>query len=202
MRYEHFRRQVTLRDGVRATIRPLVPADRDGLFDMFRSLSARARRFLYDDVTDLGVVERWTRNIDYERVLPLVVESEGRILADGTLHRREAGPFRHVARMRVVVRDGQRGRGIGTVLARELVEIARTEGKRVVMCQLAEFAEDDAIEAMKALHFHRTAVLPEFLIDPDGKTHALTIMSRRLDADAESSLLEPAGAEESIPRGR
>ena len=113
--------------------------------------------------------------------LPIVIEVDGEIVADATLHRRKFGPMRHVGRIRVVVREGWQGKGIGTILTEELVRVAKGEGLRLVSSYHAEFEEGDGIEAMKALGFRRVAIVPEYLMDPEGKTHSMAILVRRLE---------------------
>lgn len=174
-------RKVTLRDGSLATLRLLAAKDTGALHRMFLDLAPKSRRFLYDDVTDIEVVRRWTTNIDPSTTLPIVVEVGSEIVADGTLHRKPGGPMRHVGRIRVVVRDGWQGKGIGTILTEELIRIAREEKLRLVSSYHAEFDEGDGIDAMKALGFRRVAIVPEYLMDPDGKTHSMAILVRRLD---------------------
>jgi GNAT superfamily N-acetyltransferase len=173
-------RRVRLRDGSEAVLRPLTGRDTDSLHRMFQTLPPKARRFLDDDVTKMEVIRRWTSHIEPATVLPLVVEVGSEIVADGTLHRRTWGPTRHVGRIRVVVAEGWQGKGIGTLLTEELVRIATREGLRIVQSSHAEFEEGEAVEAMKALGFRRVAILPEHLMDPEGRTHAATVLVRRL----------------------
>ena len=179
--YVHIERDVTLRDGKVGRLRLLCERDADALHKMFSTLSAAARQFLYDDVTNSSIVRKWTTEIDYSSILPLVVEVERKIVADATLHRRRSGPMRHVGRIRAVVHDDWHGKGIGTILAQALIEEARSERLKLVTTTLAEFDEGDAVEAMKALGFRRVAILPDFMIDPEGKLHAMTVLSMKLE---------------------
>ena len=176
-----FDRPVLLRDGTAARVRLLKPTDTDALHAMFCRLSPKSLRYVHDDVTDLEVIRGWTRRIEPEKVLPLVVQVGNDIVADGTLHRKKAGPTRHVGRIRVVVEDRWLGKGIGTILTEELIRIAREAGLLMVAAQFAEYEEGDAVEAMKALSFQRVAIVRDWYVDPDGKTHSMTILTRRLD---------------------
>jgi GNAT superfamily N-acetyltransferase len=173
-------KEVTLRDGTKAILRPLNENDTEALFKFFNSLSKKARQFLYDDVTDRSVVEGWTKNINYNYVLPLLAVVNGEIAADATLHRREFGPLRHVGRIRIVVGDNYLGKGIATILTDELVNIAREGKLRIVSCMLAQNGEKEAIETLEALGFKKIAIIPLYMMDLDGNVDNVSMLIKNL----------------------
>ena len=61
-----------LRDGEVVAIRPMVSGDEATLLDFFLRLLEEERFYLKDDVTAPGVIAGWVRDLDYERVLPLL----------------------------------------------------------------------------------------------------------------------------------
>ncbi|MGH7386974.1 MAG: hypothetical protein ACREIZ_00770 [Candidatus Methylomirabilales bacterium] len=75
--------------GAKVTVRPMVKEDRDKLAEFFKKIPEGDLKFLKDDVTDVRVIDQWVRDLNYERALPLVVEMNGRIIADASLHRRK-----------------------------------------------------------------------------------------------------------------
>ncbi len=85
-------RPAELPDGAVVTLRPLTADDRDKLVALFIDIPHEELRNLQDNVSDPTVVRRWCRNLNYERVLPIVVELDGNIVGDATLHRRAVGP--------------------------------------------------------------------------------------------------------------
>lgn len=170
----------TLNDGTEVLLRLLKPEDADQLYEFFSKLSPEARQFLYDDVSDRAVVESWTRNINYNNIVPIVAVHSGRIVADGTLHKRNNGPSRHMGRTRVVVSDDFLGRGLGRLITAELEIIARARKLRYLYSVLAERNEGRAIEMLKALGFERTATLPHFLSDPEGNLQDAVVMMKAL----------------------
>lgn len=172
---------VTLRDGLTVTVRLLTKNDTQKLYELFSSLSEESRKFLYDDVTDINVVESWTESINYDKIVPLIVESEGKILADGTLHKRSFGPQRHVGRIRAIVRDDYHGRGVGYLLTTELVEIARKAGLKIISCTLAEFEQGPIIRILKEHGFKRVALIPDYLIDSEGNTFSMAYLVKKLE---------------------
>src|SRR3972149_1883270 len=77
-----------LEDGTEVTVRPMVKEARDKLAEFFKRIPDQELRVLKDDVTGGTVIDQWAQSLDYDRVLPLVVEIGGRIIADATLPRR------------------------------------------------------------------------------------------------------------------
>jgi GNAT superfamily N-acetyltransferase len=173
-------KEAILRDGTVAVLRPLSEDDTAELYKFFSSLSKKARTFLYDDVIDRTVVERWVKNINYSLVLPILALIDNQIVADATLHKRNFGPLRHIGRIRIVVRDDYRGKGIGTILTNELTYIAKESNLKVLSCMLAEKGEKEAIEAMEALGFERVAVIPKYAMDVDGNIENVMMMMKSL----------------------
>jgi len=130
---ERYPRVVELPDGAQVRLRPLVSRDEPELVQLFINIPYEDLRNLHDNVSDPVIVRRWCRNINYDRVLPIVAELEGKIVADATLKRCAAGPTRRVGRFRAYVHPEYRRRGLGAVLLREILDLARAVG----MTQLA-----------------------------------------------------------------
>jgi GNAT superfamily N-acetyltransferase len=122
--------QMTLADGARLRVRPIVPADRQPLADAFDRLSDRSRRQRF-----LGPKPRLSaRELDYltdvdhvsHEALVAIDETSGQIVGIG---RYAAGtPGGVAADMALVVVDDWQRRGIGHGLAVRLVERARANG--------------------------------------------------------------------------
>ena len=85
------------------TLRPMTRDDQYALYSFFINLGAEDRRFLRNVVTDRKLIEKWARNLNYDNVLPILAEHEGRIVANATLHYQTFGWGRHVAEIRVTV---------------------------------------------------------------------------------------------------
>lgn len=133
---KRYPRTAELRDGAVVVLRPLVPEDEPLLVALFADIPYEELRNLHDNVADPAVVRGWCRHINYERVLPIVAELDGAIIADATLHRRRVGPMRGTGRIRAYVRPEFRGRGLGAVLLHELIELGRVLGLSQLMVEL------------------------------------------------------------------
>jgi len=117
----------------------------------------------------------WARTLDYDRVLPLVVEVSGRIIADATLHHRRQGWRRHLGGVRVVVDPEFRHRGLASRLIHELADLAAREG---LVRLYVELPADDkpALELFRARGFKEVAGFKDHILDLKGKFHDLVVL--------------------------
>jgi RimJ/RimL family protein N-acetyltransferase len=164
-----------LKDGARVKLRPLAKEDREMLLKFFQGLDDRELSFLRNDVRDPTVIDHWVNHINYHRVFPLVAEADGRIVGDATLHMRRVGWKRHLGNVRVVVAKDYQGRGLGTLLINEIVELAGEFGleKLVAEIHLQALA---AFAAFKKAGFSVKAVFEDLVKDPSGKSSDLVVM--------------------------
>lgn len=171
--------EAALRDGRRVLLRPFAEKDVDALYDFFHRLPIEYRRFAWDNIDNRSLIESWGRNIDYAKVFPLIALDGIHIVADATLHIREGGPLRLVARIKWMLDPAFRGVGLGTLLVNDLIKHARERGMRHVSCMLISDLEADTIETLEGLGF-KTLVHPGYGTDPDGNQHDMTKLILRL----------------------
>ncbi len=167
---------VTLTDGTTVTVRPLRPTDQAALLAFFRGIPAEDRWWLRENVSDPAVIRRWTVDLDYDRVLPLVALVDDRIVADATLHRRGYGARHHLGEVRVVVAPAYRGRGLAYALLVELCEIAAAAGLAKLEAEIVARAQSGALEAVEQIGFRLVATIPDHLVGPDGTPHDLLFL--------------------------
>lgn len=165
-----------LDDGAEVTVRPMVREDRARVAEFFRRIPEGDLRFLKDDVTNPRIIDQWVENLNYDRVLPLVAELDGRIIADASLHRRREGWRRHLGGLRVVVDPAFRQKGLASRLIDELTDIATSEGLDRLY---AEIPADDAaaLEVFRGRGFERVALFERNIIDPAGQYHDLVVLN-------------------------
>lgn len=169
----------TLDDKTKVTVRPMQKKDGAKLAALFKRIPEGELRFLKDDVTNKRTIAQWVKNLNYDRVLPFVVEVKGRIIADASLHRRKEGWRRHLGGIRVVVDPQYRHKGIGSRLIDELVAIGRKEGLDRLY---AEVPADDqpAIDLFKPRGFTQVALFQRNILDRAGKYHDLAVLHLEL----------------------
>jgi ribosomal protein S18 acetylase RimI-like enzyme len=122
------------------------------------------------------VIAEWSERLDYDRALPLLALVGNRVVADAALIRSRTGSRRHVGEIRLTVDPEFRQRGLGTILIRELCDIANDAGLERVIVEIVEGIGGAMLEMVERLGFVRTATLREHVKDREGKPHDLAIM--------------------------
>ena len=176
---DRFPQEAVLRNGKHVLIRPFNAHDTEELYEFFHRLPTDVRRLAWDNIEDHGLVETWARNIDYDRVMPLVALNGQHIVADATLHRRDRGPLRLVGRVKWLLDPAYRGQGLGVTLVNNLIAIAQGHGLRHLSCMLFPEREDDAIRTLTELGFEKY-VIPGYGTDPDGNQYDMVKLVLKL----------------------
>ena len=181
---QQFPKTVKLKDGKKATLRPLRKDDEKDFHKLFLGIPERERMFIKHRVTDVKVIRDWCRKIDYGHNLPLLALIGGKIVADATLHQQLGGWKRHVGRVSVLVHPEFRGRGLARALIGEIIELARSAGLERVE---AEFIGEQAA-AMKMfamLGFSKLVHLEDYVKDMQAIKHDYILMGLDLKTDEE-----------------
>jgi L-amino acid N-acyltransferase YncA len=166
---------------LRITVRPLKSEDAFRLSEFFSRIPEEDRFYLKEDVTSAEVVGNWAQHIDYDRVVPMLALVGEEIVADATLHRHRAGARRHIGEIRVVVDPRYRNLGIGSLMVKEVVDIAYDNAMDSVIFELVEGKEDDAIQVTERLGFKKVATLKNFVKDMEQNRHDLIVMELQLE---------------------
>ncbi len=179
----HYRQLVTLPDGLRVCLRPLVPQDKEALVALFKSLSPEDLQYFRSNVADASVVAGWAEGVDYSKVFPLVGVVGDHLVGNSTLHL-GSGFTRHVAEIRVFLMKEFRRRGIGSAMIKAQIEVARKLGLHQLMAEIVE-SRPQVVHAFEHLGFERQAVLRDLFMTPDGDTLDLIVMVKYLKRTAE-----------------
>jgi RimJ/RimL family protein N-acetyltransferase len=173
-------KDVVLRDGTEAVLKPMTGHDAGALLRFFLKIPPADRYYLKEDVTSPTVTQRWARELDYHRALPLLAWKDDRIVADATLHRQRAGARRHVGEVRILVDPEFRNRGLGTVMLRDLATIANESGLEILTFEAVAEKEDAAIAAAKFVGFVPVGTLRGHAKDPDSHPRDLVMLEMPL----------------------
>ena len=181
---QQFPKTIALKDGSKATLRPLRKDDEKGFHELFLGIPEPERMFIKHRVMDLKVIHDWCQNIDFGHNLPLVALIGGKIVGDATLHQQLGGWKRHVGRVSVLVHPEFRGRGLATRLVSEIIEIARGAGLEKVE---AEFIGEQvaAIKMFALLGFSQIVRLDDYVKDMQAISHDYILMGLDLKTDEE-----------------
>ena len=181
---EEYPKKITLPDGLTLTLRPMTRDDQYALYSFFVGLAGEDRRFLRNDVTDRKLIEKWTRNLNYDRVLPILAEYEGAIVASATLHYQTFGWGRHVAEVRVTIAPEFQGRHLGAVLLDEITHLA-AQGKVKKLLARIVTNREGVIRAFERAGFSNLTILENYVKDLQNQQYAnIALLVKELPAEA------------------
>jgi len=178
-------KKTKLRDGREVTLRLLRPEDEQALYTFFQQIPREDRLFLRDDVSDPNVIKWWCQNIDLSSVTPIVVEIDGRIAAQATLHQEKRGWMSHIGLIRVVVHQEYRRLGIAALLIKEICEEIALHAGLARLNAECTVEQVQAITAFQNAGFTQLAVIPDQVHDLQGQPHDLVILGYDLREDQE-----------------
>jgi L-amino acid N-acyltransferase YncA len=177
---EDFPKKVALPDGTSLTLRAMTRDDQYALYSFFMSLPEEDRRFLRNDVTDRKLIEKWTRNLNYDKVLPILAEYKGNIVANVTLHYKTFGWGRHVAEVRITITPEFQGRGLGSLLLGEIYKLAAKSEVKKLLARIVA-TRSPVIKAFERAGFNQMAVLQNYIKDIHQQSYAdIVLMVREL----------------------
>jgi RimJ/RimL family protein N-acetyltransferase len=139
---------VKLKDGRKATLDWL---KEDELHEVTEALNSVIREgkylFMNSEITDMEEERRWFERGTKEGMRYLVAKVDGRVVGGASIHP-HTDKRSHVADYGIYIRDGYRNLGLGTVLTRELVEIAKKQELEIL--QLSVYATNE-----RAFHVYK-----------------------------------------------
>ena len=173
-----YRKFITLNNGRRVLLRPLLEEDHKRLYDLFANASEDDTRFLKDEVKKPETVERWVANIDYGRVMPLVAYSDDRLVGDCAMYL-GAKSIRHVGEIRIFLAREMRGVGLGSKMIQEMCDIAKKVDLQFLKAEVI-LDHVGVVKAFRRLGFDLRCTLDDYFLRKDGVTHDIALMIKRL----------------------
>lgn len=163
-------------DGRQVTLRLMGRGDLEKSIEFARELPQEDLLFLTIDITDADEMEQYVRAIEGRRALTVLAEAAGRFIGYGSLTYNQLHWTRHLGEIRLLVGREWRGKGLGKVLVNEIFVIARELGLQKVMARMAS-EQRGAVQVFERLGFGAEALLSDFVMDRQGRTHDLIVMS-------------------------
>ena len=164
---------------VEVTFRTIGAADRDRILAFTLTLPKDELLFLRMDITRTEVIDSWMHNIETGKTVSLLAETEGRMIGYCSLHHSEIQWTPHLGEIRMLVAPANRGQGIGGELARQVFELAGNLDLKKLVVQMMS-SQQDAQTLFHHLGFIPEAILHDWAIDRQGRTHDLIVMSREV----------------------
>jgi RimJ/RimL family protein N-acetyltransferase len=173
-------RDVRLPSGKTVNFRLADASHRDDLLALARTLPRQDVMFLRMDITDPRNIDEWIRNIANGRTIS-VLAYEGDTLAGwASLHHNEVLWTRHVGEIRTIVGPDYRNVRLGVRLVEEIFEIAKEMGLKKITAQMTS-DQRGARATFERIGFRPEALLADYVVDAEGRTHDMLIMSYDID---------------------
>ncbi len=137
-----YERTILIRRGRSVLLRPIRPEDEPMHEEMFKTFSAETKRFrFFGPIKESHeMLARYTQ-IDYDREMAIIAElTEGGRKKMAGVVRLIADPYNETAEYAIVIGDPWQGLGLGTIMTRYILEIARKRGIKKVY---AYFLDDN-----------------------------------------------------------
>lgn len=166
----------TTLSGKQVTLRLMKAEDRDALLSFARALPSDDLLFLSIDITQPEVVDGWAREIKAGRTITVLAEAGGKLVGHGTLSCNNLTWARHLGEIQLLISPDFRGVGLGNLLADEVNAFARAKNLQKVVARMAS-EQKGAQQVFERLGFTVEALLADYVIDRQGRTHDLIVMS-------------------------
>ncbi len=171
-------RMTTLRDGRDVTLRPLAESDRDAMLAFGMSLPEDDRLYLELDFHNPNTIVRLVNASEAENWRQVVAVTDEGIVGYGNV-RMLSGWKRQVGDSHLVISEGWRRSGLGTYLARTLIDAARElNASKVIIEMIEEQAVGRSI--FEHLGFRLEGTLANHVRDHAGELHNIVILGYQL----------------------
>jgi L-amino acid N-acyltransferase YncA len=169
--------------GKKFTFRPMTPQDREATLAFTSNLPHSDILFLQSDITKPEVIDEWISIIEHGCAFVLLAfNSSDEIVGYASLYHNENSWVRHQVEIRIFVNRMYRNTGVGKHLAAEITALAEEQKFDIIVVNVPR--EHPHIRVMlEKKGFNVEALLTDWLMDTDGKTHDLLVMARRLNDD-------------------
>ena len=169
------------------TFRLMAAADRDRVLAFTRTLPEESLLFLRSDITRAEVIDLWIRQIESGRTVTVLAETSGvgpsgRVIGYCSLHKSDILWSRHLGEIRLLVAPEYRGKGVGGLLIRQIFAQAKDTDLLKLVANMMS-TQRDAQSLFHHLGFIPEAMLHDWAIDRNGRTHDLITMSREVEDD-------------------
>ena len=162
--------------GRRVTLRLMGRGDLDKAIQFARNLPEEDLMFLTIDITDTEVMEQWMRGVEAGRADTVLAECDGRFIGYGSLTYNQLHWTRHLGEIRLLVGRDWRGKGLGKLLVNEVFALAQEKGVQKIVARMAA-EQRGALQVFERLGFKAEALLADFVIDRNDRTHDLIVMT-------------------------
>jgi ribosomal protein S18 acetylase RimI-like enzyme len=163
-----------LKSGAEVLVRQMTMDDEPGILEFFRQLPLEDRHFLRNDVTNADKVHRFVTDDTHDRLLAVVGEIDGRIVASANLDRNHFGWMSHIGEIRVVIAHDFQHIGFGAILTKLLMTAAVNSRIEKVVVEASD-GQKALMHNLEKLGFKKEAILKRHVMDLSGRKRDLLI---------------------------
>lgn len=175
-----FPRDVRTESGKTLNLRLMDASARDELLAFARTLPRADVMFLRMDITDPRNIDEWIHNVEAGRTVTILAYDGDKLAGWASLHHNEVLWTRHVGEIRTIVGVAYRGIKLGARLAEEMFSIAKELGLKKITAQMTA-DQKGARATFERIGFRPEALLADHVVDAEGRTHDMLIMSYDID---------------------
>jgi L-amino acid N-acyltransferase YncA len=154
----------------------LGPQDKKDVLVFARALGEQDLLFLRLDITRDDVVDEWIKSQTNDQRVTILARIQGKLVGYGGLSRDLLTWTRHLGEIRVIVASTERAKGLGALLTQEVFKIAEDLGVSKIIARMP-LRQEGARRMFERQGFHAEALLADWVVDREGRTQDLVIMS-------------------------
>ncbi len=165
-------------DETKIEIRRFAPEHRNAMLEFARSLGEEDLLFLRFDITKEATIDQWLEGeANNQRVTVIALEKgKDRVLGYSSLSRQPLSWTRHLGEIRAIVNQEHRKIGLGANLTEEIFGICQELDLLKVIARMP-LRQTGARRMFERLGFSAEALLADWVMDREGQTHDLVVMS-------------------------
>lgn len=169
-----------LKSGTTITLKPMHPDARSSIMSFAKNLPEEDLLFLTIDLTQDSAIDGWLANVAAGTSTSLLAYADDKLVGYGTVHTESAPWTRKMGEIRVNIAPEMRSQGLGRLLISHIFDIARgLELTKILARMTAE--QKGAQAAFRKLGFIAEAMLADFIVDHNGRSHDLVMMTFDVD---------------------
>lgn len=159
-------------------LEPLRQEDENSLYEIFREVVDSGSQFPYEHSSNQEFQRQF---IDAQSHVYVCHSSSGEVVGGFYIRSNFSGRSNHIANAAYMVRGSHRGQGIGTLLVKASLHIAKDLGFKSMQFNMVFSENTVATKLYKKLGFKVIGTIPQGIRNPDGSYQDGYIMSINLD---------------------
>lgn len=160
------------------TLDPFEPKDEKALYEIFREVVDTGSQFPYE----CSSIEEFHKQFFTQQGQVYVCHSlDGAVMGGFYLRANFSGRSKHIANAAYMIRSTSRGKGIGSLLIKASLHLAKSLGLHAMQFNMVLSQNTLAVKLYERLGFNIAGTLPQAVRNSDGSFQDGYVMHRKLD---------------------